>query len=217
MGLRPRFKTPLSQARDKLVGYAIRPFMVFEPQTRFLIGCGILVVLTTLLLLSNYSSGFRENYKEGDVVLRAIIAPADITTVDVSETERRREIAREATRPVFNFDSSRPETSVQSFHANWQDLQKQSIPGQKSAACNAEGGAGVARAVIAHNFNENDLERITSIIREISAGYIYDDNDANRLKQEIVLVDVRNPLAQMIMPAPLTRLIAVSAASRTLE
>lgn len=217
MGLRPRFKTPLSQARDKLVGYAIRPFMVFEPQTRFLIGCGILVVLTTLLLLSNYSSGFRENYKEGDVVLRAIIAPADITTVDVSETERRREIAREATRPVFNFDSSRPETSVQSFRADWEDLKRQSISGQKSAAWNGEGGAGVARAVIAHNFNENDLERITSIIREISAGYIYDDNDANRLKQEIVLVDVRNPVAQMIMPAPLTRMIALSAARRNVE
>ena len=217
MGLRPRFKTPLSQARDKLVGYAIRPFMVFEPQTRFLIGCSILVVLTTLLLLSNYSSGFRENYKEGDVVLRAIIAPADITTVDVSETERRREIAREATRPVFNFDSSRAETSVQSFRANWEDLQKQSISGQKSAAWNGEGGAAVARAVIAHNFNENDLERITSIIREISAGYIYDDNDANRLKQEIVLVDVRNPVAQMIMPAPLTRMIALSSARRNLE
>jgi putative nucleotidyltransferase with HDIG domain len=217
MGLRPRFKTPLSQARDKLLGYAIRPFMGFEPQTRFLIGCGILVVLTTLLLLSNYSSGFRENYTEGDVVLRAIIAPADITTVDLNETERRREIAREATRPVFNFDSSRAETSVQSFRANWEDLKKQSISGQKSAAWKGQGGAAVARAVIAHNFNENDLERITSTIREISAGYIYDDDDANRLKQEIVLVDVRNPVAQMIMPAPQTRMIAVSAARRNAE
>ena len=46
MGLRPRFKTPFSQARDKLLAYAIRPFMVFQPRTRFLIGCAILVTLT---------------------------------------------------------------------------------------------------------------------------------------------------------------------------
>ena len=45
MGLRPRFKTPFSQARDKLVAYAIRPFMVFQPRTRFLIGCAILVAV----------------------------------------------------------------------------------------------------------------------------------------------------------------------------
>jgi hypothetical protein len=30
MGLRPRFKTPFSQVRDKLVGYAVRPFMLFD-------------------------------------------------------------------------------------------------------------------------------------------------------------------------------------------
>ena len=87
MGLRPRFKTPFAQARDKLVGYAIRPFAGFDSRTRFFIGYGVLVLATTLLLISNYSSGFTENYKEGDVVARTIIAPADITTVDISEKE----------------------------------------------------------------------------------------------------------------------------------
>lgn len=218
MGLRPRFKTPLSQARDKVLAYLIRPFMVFEPRTRFLIGCALLVVLTTLLLQTNYSSAYPTHFTEGEVVGRAITAPADITTVDLAETEKRRTAAREATRPVFNFDSTRAETSAQSFRAAWEELKKQIAAGErKTAHWNGEGGPAVARAIIAHNFNEEDLERITSIIREVAATYIYDDSDADRLKQEIVLVDVRNPVAQMIMPAPRTRMLGVSAAKRNIE
>jgi len=68
MGLRPRFKTPFSQARDKLLAYAIRPLKVFQPRTRFLIGCGVLALLTTLLLVSSRPSSFNEDYKLGDVV-----------------------------------------------------------------------------------------------------------------------------------------------------
>ena len=219
MGLRPRFKTPFSQVRDKLVGYAVRPFMLFEPRTRFLIGCAILVIVTTLLLLTGSASTFTENYKEGDVLIRAIIAPADITTVDLAETEHRREAARRSTRPIFNFDSSRAETSVQSFRAAWEELKKQSTTaGQtKTLEWSGDGGQAVARAILAHNFNEAELDRITSIIREVAISFIYDDNDAERLTQEIVLVDVRNPEAQMIMPAPRTRMIAASAARRNIE
>ena len=58
---------------------------------------------------------------------------------------------------------------------------------------------------------------LASIIREVSAGYIYDDDDADRLQQEIVLVDVRNPVAQMIVPAPRTRMSPLSSARRSLE
>ncbi len=218
MGLRPRFKTPLSQARDKLVAYAIRPLMVFEPRTRFLIGSSILVFLTTILLLSTYSAGFTANYTEGEVLTRAIIVPADISTVDLAETEKKKAAAREATRPVFNFDSSRAETSVQSFRAGWEELKRQTSSGQnRPPYWTGEGGPAVARAIISHNFDEADLDRLTSIIREIGASYIYDDNDADRLKQEIVLVDVRNPVAQMIMPAPRTRMIQLSSARRNLE
>src|SRR6185436_14355917 len=117
MGLRPRFKTPFSQASDKLIVYAMRPLMMFRPRTRFLIACSVLVLLTTLLLLNPHSSSLNENYKEGEVLTRAIVVPADITTVDLAETERRKEAAREATRPIFNYDSTRTETSVQSFLA----------------------------------------------------------------------------------------------------
>ncbi|HSD45879.1 MAG TPA: hypothetical protein VLB87_04625, partial [Pyrinomonadaceae bacterium] len=132
MGLRPRFKTPFSQARDKLLAYAIRPFMVFQPRTRFLIGCATLVTLTTFLLVTDYSSNLNQSYKEGEVLGRDIVAPADITAVDEAETERRRTAAREATRPTFNFDSTRAETSVQSLRADWGTLQKQIAPNKNA-------------------------------------------------------------------------------------
>jgi cyclic-di-AMP phosphodiesterase PgpH len=218
MGLRPRFKTPFSQARDKLIAYSMRPLMVFQPRTRFLIGCSALVILTTFLLLTNRGFSFNENYKLGEVVERSIIAPADLTAVDQAETEKRKNIARETTRAVFNFDSTRAETSVQSFRSDVDDLKKQTTSGQnKTFVWNGEGGAAVARALIANNFNETAIERLASIIREIGGSYIYDDNDAERLQQEIVLVDARNSVAQMIVPAPRTRMVALSAARRNLE
>src|ERR1041385_8180223 len=147
MGLRPRFKTPLSQARDKLMAYAIRPLMVFQPRQRFLIGCSILVLLTTFLLFTNRDSSFNDNYKLGDVLSRSIIAPADLTAVDQAETERRKTAARESIRPVFNFDSSRAETSVQSFRSAREDLKKQKASGQKSFTWHGEGGPAVAQAI----------------------------------------------------------------------
>lgn len=216
MGLRPRFKTPFSQARDKLMAYAFRPLMYFRPRTRFLIGCTLLVIVTTLLL-SNRSSSFNENYRLGEVVGRSIIAPADITTVDAAETEKRKAAARESTRPVFNLDSSRAETSVQSFRSAWEQLKKQNAEGQKSPVWSGEGGAAVAQAIAAHKFNEADLERIASIIREIGAGYIYDDADAERLQHEIVLIDIRSPQAHVIVPAPRTRMTSLTSARRSLE
>ena len=197
MGFRPRFKTPFSQARDKLLAYLYRPLLVFQPRTRFLIGCSLLVLLTTLLLLTNRSSSFNENYQLGEVLGRSIVSPSDITTEDKAETERLKNLARSSTRSVFNYDSTRAETSVMSFRSAWDDLQQQTNSGQTKS--------------------EADLDRVASIIREISAGYIYDDNEADRLQSEIVLVDVRGPVPQMILPAPRTRMTPLSAARRSLE
>ncbi|HLE61818.1 MAG TPA: HDIG domain-containing protein [Pyrinomonadaceae bacterium] len=219
MGFRPRFKTPLTQARDVLVQYAVRPFHAFRPRTRLFIGFGFLVLVTTLLLSHSYWSGFSEEYKEGEVVRKTIVAPADITTVDTTETEKRRDSARAATRPVFNYDSSRGENSVESFRAAWEDLkgQAESNSNSKEAVWTGEGGPAVARAITAHRFDENQLERLASIIREVGNGYIYDDDEADRLGQEIVLVDVRSPTAQMVVPSPHTRMKPLSAARRDLE
>lgn len=197
MGLRPRFKTPFSQSRDKLIVYAMRPLRMFKPRTRFLIAYSALVLLTTLLLINPHSSSVNENYKEDDVLTRTIVVPADITAIDLAETERRKTAARENTRPVFNFDSSRTEASVQSFRAGWEELKEQVAPNQ--------------------NVSETEIERLSSIIRSVGEGHIYDDADAQRLQNEIVMIDVRNPGAPFNVPVPRTRMVPLSTARRNLE
>jgi cyclic-di-AMP phosphodiesterase PgpH len=216
MGLRLRFKTPLTQARDTLARYLVRPFDFFKPQTRLYIGFAFLVAITTLLLFSQSSSQLTETYNEGAVVSKTVVAPADITTVDVAETDKRRTAAREATRPIFNYDSTRGENTAQSFRASWENARQQH-EAKKPPVWNGPGGAEMARVLVAHKFEEQELDRLVSLIREIGAGYIYDDSDSERLKQEIVLVDIRNPTGQMIMPAPRTRMTPLSAARRNLE
>src|SRR2546427_2971468 len=184
MGRRPRFTTPLTIARDAFVQYVVRPLDVFPPNVRFLIGFTFLVVVTTLLLFSNYSSSFSEKYKEGEVAKATVVSPVDINTLDIVETERKRTAAREATRPVFYFDSTRGESSAQSFQAAWEGLKKQTEspgPNKTQRIWTGEGGAAVARAIIAHHFDSAELEHLTGMIREIGGGCIYDAKQAKTL------------------------------------
>ena len=197
MGLRPRFKTPFTQARDILIAYLLRPLLLVKPRTRFFIACSVLVLATTLLILNPHSSILNESYKEGDVLSRTIVVPADITAVDLAETERRKTIARETTRPVFNYDSSRTETSVESFVTGWEELKDKVAPKQ--------------------DLKENDVDRLSAIIRGVGEGYIYDDADAERLQNEIIVIDVRSPASQLIIPVPRTRMVPLSTARRNLE
>jgi cyclic-di-AMP phosphodiesterase PgpH len=215
MGRRPRFDTPLTRVRDTLAHYVLGPLHVFSRPVRFRIAFGFLVVVTSLLLITNYSTALNVDYKDGEVVKATIVSPADIVTVDILETERRRDAQREATRPVFRLDSSRGESSVQSFQAAWEELKNKSARSQP--VWTGEGGAPVARAIIAHHFDPATLDRLTRLIGDTGNGYVYDDEDAPHLKQEIVLVDVSNPRAQMIMPAPQTRMTPLSSARRDLE
>ena len=218
MALRPRFTTPLSRARDSLIRLLLRPLNVLQPRTVFLIGFGLLVVITVPLLLGNFSSGSAQEYKEGDIVRESVVARTDSTGIDIAETERRRNAARDATRPVFNFDSTRGATSARSFRAAWEDLRQQAeaAPGQVHI-WSGEGGNAVARSIAAHNYSQDELDRLARMIRDIADKYIYDDVDGERLTREIVLVDVRNPSGQMIMPGPRSRMLSLSEARRELE
>ncbi len=197
----------------------MRPLHVFKPRTRFLIGFGVLALVTTPLLLNNSSASIVENYHEGDIIRGSIVARGDITAVDITETERRRNAARELTRPIFNFDSTRGETSARSFQSAWDDLnlQLQQKAQHSALTWSGESVANVARAVASHSLTDDDLRPLTSIIREVGDKYIYDDAEADRLNQEIVLVDVRNPAGQIVMPAPRTRMLSLPAARQELE
>ena len=215
--------------RDAVPHFVVHPFRKFSPTTRFFIGFGALVVITTLLLSNTFSRTPVEDYKEGEVVRSTVIAPADIPGIDLTETDKRKEAAREAIRTVFNFDPTRGASDAQSFRASWEDLEQQTE--QTRGANKAEvawSGAvsapedqiatrrAIARSIIAHRFDVNDLERLTRMLREIGEGYIYEDSEAENLKQEIVLVDLRNS-SQLVIAMPQGRMTALSVARRSLQ
>ena len=197
-----------------------RPLNWLSPTARFFAGFTLLVIVTTLLLTTSVSRGLVETYKEGDVVRRTVIAPADIAGVDLTETDRRKVAAREAIRPIFNYDPSRGESAAREFRRGWEDLQKQSetiksSADKKEVNWSGPGGQEVARAITAHRFNAPDLESLTKIIREVEDGYIYEDSAAEHLKQEISLLDT-NTGTETILPLPQTRLTPLSSAQHNL-
>ncbi|HYG79496.1 MAG TPA: HDIG domain-containing protein [Pyrinomonadaceae bacterium] len=222
---RQRFNSPLDRARNAVLGFLTRPFTRFRPRTRFFIFYGLFVVVTTLLLVNANSRVSVENYHEGDVVRRTVIAPADISVPDLAETEKRREAAREATRPVFSFDSTRAETAAQSFRTAWEDLQKQAAQtggGNANARkelrwTGAGGGGAIVDAITAHHFDAGELERLTNILREISPRYIYEDGDAAHLKHDILLEDMRNPSMRWTLTAPQSNMTPLSEVQKSLR
>ncbi len=222
---RPRFISPLTRVRNVVLSIAMRPFRRFSPNTRLILGALALVAVSTLLLANTFSRPAIEVYKEGDVVRRTIISPDDITDQDRKETGKLKAEAMEATRPVFHFDSTRTETTIQSFRAAWEDLRKQTEmrgAGKKEPVWSGEGvndeqRTEVARALNARRFAPNDLERIMQMLHETSDGYIYADGDAEYFKQEINVIDIRNPGRQLIIAMPQARMMALSTAQRNLR
>ena len=84
MAIRPRFTTPFSRARDAVIRVLLKPLNILQPRTLFLIGFGLLVVLTVPLLLGSFSSGSAQEYKEGDVVRESVVARTDSTGIDIA-------------------------------------------------------------------------------------------------------------------------------------
>jgi cyclic-di-AMP phosphodiesterase PgpH len=222
---RPRFTSKLDRARNAALEFLLRPFRWFRPTTRFFIIYGLFVVITTLLIINANSRVVTETYQEGEVIRRTIISPADISVTDSAETEKRREAIKETTRPVFTFDSTRAETAAQTFRSAWEDLQKQAEAhangnlnnGKKDLKWQGEGDGVVVSAILAHRFSPTELERLTRILREVADGYIYDDTELPLLKEDISLVDKRNPGVQTVLTMPQSRMTALSAAQKSLR
>ena len=206
-GRRPRFKSPLTEARDRIVGAVMRPLRWFRPTTRFILCFLALAALSTLLLARTRSAlTSAEVYQEGDVVRADVAAPADISSTDARATEARREAARRETPPVWSYDPTQIESSVQSFRALWAALKQQS---DARASNNANGPGSnsphdlvwpgvaadrtaLARAVAAHNFDSGALEVLSHMMRDTAGGYVYDERDSEGLgASEVRLADVR--------------------------
>ena len=219
---RPRFVTPFTQTRNAVLTAIARPLNWFRPTTRFLIGFFSLTLITTLLLARMHSPMPEEVYKVGDVVRANVISPANITSQDVRDVERQHRATTEATRTVWSYDPTRTESAVQSFRASWEDLRQQMEARSRSQSIgrapvwSGPGGASVARAIITHRFDADALEKITSIIREAGMGYIYSDHDAQFIKPEIRIVDVRNGV-QSVINTTQTRVASSSAVLQDLR
>src|ERR1044071_7827140 len=205
-GRRPRFKSPFSEARDRVLRTVTLPFRRLPPTPRLLVGFLALAILTTLLLARTHSSlTSAEVYQEGDVVRADVTAPADITGDDSRQTDARRAAARANTPPVWDYDPARIESAVQSFRTSWMMLRQ---PAEVSANANSNGSnanvqrellwpgqapdkQAVARAVAAHNFAAGALEMLTHMMRDADGGYVYDERDAAELRSEVRVADAR--------------------------
>ncbi|HEX8722170.1 MAG TPA: HDIG domain-containing protein [Pyrinomonadaceae bacterium] len=233
-GRRPRFTTPLSEARDRALRTATRPLRRLRPTTRFLVGFFALAVLTTLLLARTRSAlTSAEVYQEGDVVRADVVSPADITAEDPRQTDARREAARLGTPPVWDYDPARIEAAVQGFRSAWLALKQQSeargAANGNAANSNASGGRAelswpgeaadkqaLARAVAAHNFDAGALELLSHVMRDAGGGYVYDERDAAELRPEVRVSDVRGGTSG-VLSAERARFVPATAAREQLR
>ncbi|HEV2763615.1 MAG TPA: HDIG domain-containing protein [Pyrinomonadaceae bacterium] len=124
-GRRPRFTSRFAAWRERIFAHALRPLYWFRPTTRLAVSFALLTLVTTLLLVRSQTPAAVEHYKEGEVVRADVIAPADISTEDAHETERRRVSAMSAARPVWSYDPARNEAAVQSFRTAWETLRQE--------------------------------------------------------------------------------------------
>jgi cyclic-di-AMP phosphodiesterase PgpH len=210
-GRRPRFTTPLGQARDRALVALKRPLGLLRPRTRFVVGFLALAAVSTLLLARTRSSlTSAEVYQEGEIVRADVIAPADITAADSRQTEARRESALREVPQVWTYDPRQIDGAVQSFRASWSALQRQAEAhgnGNNNAANanaaradllwpgTADDRQAVARAVAAHGFDPRALETVARLMREQGGGYVYDEADAGEVRAEAQAVEIRAPQA----------------------
>jgi putative nucleotidyltransferase with HDIG domain len=210
----------------------MRPLRWFRPTTRFLLCFLALAVLSTLLLARTRSAlTSAEVYQEGDVVRADVVAPADISSTDARATEARREEARRETPPVWAYDPTQIESSVQSFGAFWAAL-KPRLDARASGNSNGLGSnsqdglvwlgvaddrTALARAIVAHNFDAGALEILSHMMRDTAGGYVYDERDSEGLSAtRIQLAGVRGG-AEASSVAERSRFTSITAARQSLR
>jgi cyclic-di-AMP phosphodiesterase PgpH len=231
-GPRPRFTTPLDEARKRVLRALAGPLNYFRPPTRFLIGFFVLALLSTLLLARTRSTlPAAEAYNEGDVVRADVVAPADFTAEDTAETERRREAALRSAPPVWRYDPGRVEDAVRSFRSNWAALRLQAEPrpqGNSNANSHhneraellwpgaAPDRQGVARALISRRFDPETLEAVTRMINEAGGGFVFDEREAQRVRQQVRIVDAQTG-AQATVDTTQSRFVSLEAARESLR
>src|SRR5436305_2476355 len=118
-------KSPATRFSDRITRSILRPFKALSSNQRFWIGFALLCVLTTLLINNPlWRASAEPAYREGDIARETILSPADIYFTDSDETDRLRNDARDHVKPIFRYESGKPEQAVQRFLASWETLQR---------------------------------------------------------------------------------------------
>ncbi len=221
-------KTPASRRRDKSVSLISGLAGRFSEKQQFWSGFAIVCVLTAILIHNPFwrTSG-APVYREGDISRESIIAPADIVFTDEAETERRRQEARNAVRPIFRYESNKPEQAIQRFLSSWEKLQRHSGDGSEAKQSNTDiksethwtgaGGPEVGTILAARTFSRNELDAVQSAIREASQGYIFDDAERQYFQNEVFVFDRSRPNIRTTVSMPESNWTPLSTARSRLK
>ncbi len=205
-------RSPVSKWSEWLAQQAARPFSSLSKGQRFWLGFAFLCLTTTIIVHNPIWRASGETiYKEGDIARESVIAPADVIFTDTDETDRLREEARRAVKPIFRYESNRAEQAVQRLVSSWEKLQRQSSDAANSkpnvnakldAGWTGAGGADVGKVLSSRTFSRNELEAVQSALRESASGYIFDDSERQYFANEVFVFDRTRPNQQSTVSMP---------------
>ncbi len=215
-------KSPVTEWREWLFGLIARPFGVLSPEHQFWIGFAVLCLLTTLLIHNPlWRSAGEQPYQEGDIARESISSPADVYFADPDESERLKNEARKAVKPIFRYESNKAEQAVQGFLSSWEKLQRhggEANTKQSNSDAKAEthwlgaGGAEVGKTLASRAFSRNELDTVQTALREAAEGYVYDDSERQYFQNEVFVFDRSKPNLQSTVAMPESNWTSLSAA-----
>lgn len=219
-------RSPVTEWRKWLAEVAAKPFARLSERQRFWLGFVFLCIVTTFLIHNPFwRGGSDQAYKEGDVARESIISPADIYFVDPEESERLKNEAKEAIKPIFRFESNKADQAVQGFLSSWEKMQRNREPVAKNTNSDSRGeprwtGAGgpdVGKIFAARQFSRNELDAVQSALRESASGYIYDDSEKQYFQNEVAVFDRSKPNLRTNVSMPESNWVALSTAREKLR
>ncbi|MER3429884.1 MAG: hypothetical protein C4324_02370 [Blastocatellia bacterium] len=222
-------QSPFQRVTRRLSEIAKTPFEKLSEKQRFIAGFALLTIATTLLIQNPFWHSLPDNnYRIGDIVRESIIAPADIYYLDEAATERQRETARAAIRPIFFYEPKRADEAVQSFRSAWESFSRatdreKARPEKANTNTNSVrewpgvGGPELGKVFSARRFTLNELDAVIRLLRENASGDIYSDRDAEYLQSEVEIVDRGRPTDSRLARNPASSMIPLSEARKRLR
>ncbi len=216
-------KSPATEWREWLFRLIAKPFAKLSDGQQFWLGFVFLCLIITLLIQNPWwKSGGEQQYQEGDIARESISSPADVYFVDREESDRLKNEAKNAIKPIFRYESNKAEQAVQGFLSSWEKLQRHGGESGPQKATNVDikgevhwpgaGGTDVGKVLAARTFSRNELEAVQSALREAADGYIYDDSERQYFQNEVFVFDRSKPNLQSTVAMPESNWTSVSTA-----